>query len=283
MADATKDTKKVKKDDIDTRIDDFVRKMNQKLEKIRTEHVKAQEKEQKAAAAKAKVAVAPKASASSQAKGAAVPKAKAPATSKAKVPVVQKKVPQIKVVKRLRVERTPESQAEKLVGPRPTSWTCSSAHLADQARHVRLTINGKIPGFGGSKGPEDQLTEEFSKEFKESFIKAWGEVMKEVKLKNYKGKEGWAPGDAYHLEMPEGKLAKGSDKVKKCLTEYERLVGDDENKKNSSIEKNYKTQLKEIRDAKAKENKTGEQKAGSGAATKLGKTSPHGGSLPPQK
>ena len=121
--------------------------------------------------------------------------------------------------------RKPKEQAEQIV--KGVSWTCSSAHMSDNARHVDLTKDGKYV-----VAPSKDLTAE---EFK-AFTDAWNGAMKAAGLLNYKGETGYSEGDAYHLELPDSKLPVTDKRVQECLTYYAQMTRDDGKKKNAKFE-----------------------------------------------
>ena len=121
--------------------------------------------------------------------------------------------------------RKPKEQAEQIV--KGVSWTCSSAHMSDNARHVDLTKDGKYV-----VAPSKDLAAE---EFK-AFTDAWNGAMKAAGLLNYKGETGYSEGDAYHLELPDSKLPVTDKRVQECLTYYAQMTRDDGKKKNAKFE-----------------------------------------------
>lgn len=130
--------------------------------------------------------------------------------------------------------RTPAEQAAQVVSGR--SDVCWSSHMADKARHVIMKADGKVT-FDYKKTMGDDF---------DAFKKKWGEVMKAKGLKNFKTGDGWAEGDAFHLEMADSRISKTDDRVKACLDEYARLSRQEKGgKKNTSFEKTYAGLLKE--------------------------------------
>jgi hypothetical protein len=122
--------------------------------------------------------------------------------------------------------RKPKEQAEQIV--KGVSWTCSSAHMSDNARHVDLSKAGKYV-----VAPSKDLTADEFKVFKD----AWNAGMKANGLLNYKAKDGYDEGDAYHLELPDAKLPIGDKRVQECLQEYADMTRNDGKKKNVNFEK----------------------------------------------
>ena len=122
--------------------------------------------------------------------------------------------------------RKPKEQAEQIV--KGVSWTCSSAHMSDNARHVDLSKAGKYV-----VAPSKDLTaDEFT-----AFKNAWNAAMKANGLLNYKAKDGYDEGDAYHLELPDAKLPVSDKRVQECLEEYADMTRNDGKKKNLAFEK----------------------------------------------
>jgi hypothetical protein len=122
--------------------------------------------------------------------------------------------------------RKPKEQAEQIV--KGVSWTCSSAHMSDNARHVDLSKAGKYV-----VAPSKDLTaDEFT-----TFKNAWNAAMKANGLLNYKAKDGYDEGDAYHLELPDAKLPISDKRVQECLEEYADMTRNDGKKKNVAFEK----------------------------------------------
>lgn len=70
--------------------------------------------------------------------------------------------------------------------------------MSGNARHARLRIGGTITWH-----PQNDIESNFGDDFSDDFVEAWNEAMADNDLRNFRGAEGWAPGDAYHLEMPE--------------------------------------------------------------------------------
>ena len=122
--------------------------------------------------------------------------------------------------------RKPKEQAEQIV--KGVSWTCSSAHMSDNARHVDLSKAGKYVVT-----PSKDLTADEFKTFKD----AWNAAMKANGLLNYKAKDGYDEGDAYHLELPDAKLPVSDKRVQECLEEYADMTRNDGKKKNVAFEK----------------------------------------------
>jgi hypothetical protein len=103
-----------------------------------------------------------------------------------------KEVPELKVVVNSQGAtkiRTPEEQAQQVLAGR--SWTCSSSHMTDNARHVGLNKNGRYV-----KAASRELDDDEFKAFKE----IWNSAMVACGLGNYKGELGYNESDAYHLK-----------------------------------------------------------------------------------
>jgi len=125
--------------------------------------------------------------------------------------------------------REPKDQAEQIV--KGVSWTCSSAHMSDNARHIDLFKNSKYV-----VSPKSDLTADEYKVFTDS----WTSALKENGLLNYKGQPGYNEGDAYHVELPDSKLPFTDKRVQECLTQYAKLTRDDGKKKNTKFESDAK-------------------------------------------
>jgi hypothetical protein len=123
--------------------------------------------------------------------------------------------------------RTPAEQAEQIVANK--SWVAWGAHMADKARHVIMKADGKV-----SWDAKKTLGDDF-----EAFKKKWGDAMKSHGLKNYTGADGWGPGDEFHLELSDSKMAKTDERVVACLDEYARLSRQENKGKNEKFEKDY--------------------------------------------
>lgn len=129
--------------------------------------------------------------------------------------------------------RTPAEQAQEVVSGK--SWVCWGAHMADKARHVLMKVDGVASW---------KANEAFGDDFAAFKVK-WGEVMKKHGLKNYKGGDGWAPGDEFHLELPDSKMSHTDERAGACLDEYARLTREEGKSKNLTFEKDYKEILKQ--------------------------------------
>jgi hypothetical protein len=122
--------------------------------------------------------------------------------------------------------RKPKEQADQIV--KGVSWTCSSAHMSDNARHVDLSKDGKYV-----VAPSKDLTaDEFT-----AFKDAWNAAMKANGLFNYKAKDGYDESEAYHLELPDTKLPISDKRVQEYLEEYADMTRNDGKKKNVAFEK----------------------------------------------
>ena len=127
--------------------------------------------------------------------------------------------------------RTPAEQAAQVADGK--SWVCWGAHMADKARHVIMKANGSVT-WDAKKTMGDDF---------DAFKKKWGEVMSKNGLKNYKGEDGWGPGDEFHLELPDSKISKTDERVGACLAEYAKLTRKDGKAKNDKFEKDYSSLL----------------------------------------
>lgn len=198
--------------DIDARVDGFVDDMNRRLDAIRRGYIAARRASRTASDAASGDGNGPSGEAGTE----SVPALR-----------VRKKAPE-------RSRRTAAQQAQAVV--KGTSWTCRSAHLVDKARHVWLLVGGKI-----AWKPETELTKTFNRSVRDRFVRAWTELMARHGLKNYKAGDGWAPGDAFHLEMPKGRA--GGAVVRRCVREYVRLTRVEGKPRNDSFERTYASQI----------------------------------------
>lgn len=128
--------------------------------------------------------------------------------------------------------RTPEQQAKAVASG--GSYVCWSAHMADKARHVLMSVDGKA-----SWDPAGAFGDDFA-----AFKKKWGEVMKKHGLKNAAGKDGWPSWDQFHLELDDAKMKRTHERAKACLDEYAKLTRMDGKSKNEKFEKKYSKELK---------------------------------------
>lgn len=129
--------------------------------------------------------------------------------------------------------RTPEEQAAEV--QKSKSWTCASSHMTDNARHVILKV-GKTSYYGLSEATE-------LKDCQSDFKKAFGAALKSAGLKNYKGGDGFASGDEFHVELPETKLAANDKRVLACFDEYAKLTRKDGKAENKKFEKDYDKEI----------------------------------------
>ena len=144
-----------------------------------------------------------------------------------KIPVVKFSMSKNKVSK----SRTPAEQAKEVVGGK--SYVCWSSHMADKARHVLMTVDGKA-----SWEPKEAFGDDF-----DQFTKEWGAAMKKHGLKNAEGNDGWPSWDEFHLELPESKMSTGDKRAQACLDEYAKLTRKDGKKQNKKFEDKYKKLL----------------------------------------
>jgi len=143
------------------------------------------------------------------------------------------------------LSRTPEKQAESVAKGR--SWTCASAHMVDKARHVPMyyTLPGKSRKYSKTaKEPWGSGDEHFMTFA--AFKAEWAKQLKSHGVRNYRGKLVFSTSDAWHIELPSGKLLHSDPAVKKCLVEYARLtrLGDKKPNKEFESSKWWKSDLK---------------------------------------
>lgn len=145
-------------------------------------------------------------------------------------------------------KRTGLQQAAEVASQK--SWTCSSGHMTDAARHVGMyyTEPGK-PRKLANKGADPFGTDEKHFMTFAEFKAEWTNQMAAQGLKNYKAQDGYADGDVYHVELPESRLSRTSGEVQKCLVEYVRLTRDVGKPINKTFEKDWKAELKPHVDA----------------------------------
>jgi hypothetical protein len=146
-------------------------------------------------------------------------------------------LPTIQVTIAAREERTPQTQARNIIAGR--SWTCRSAHLGDNARHVLLRIDGTI-----TWNPQTDIESNFGEDFYDDFVEDWNEAMADNDLRNFRGDEGWAPGDAYHLEMPVRNVPQNM--INECIAEYVRLTREEGENQVESIEELYEDEIQAL-------------------------------------
>lgn len=145
-------------------------------------------------------------------------------------------------------KRTGVQQAAEVASQK--SWTCSSGHMTDAARHVGMyyTEPGKARKLANKGADPFGSDEKHFMTFAE-FKTEWTKQMNALGLKNYKAEDGYADGDVYHVELPESRLSRTSDEVQKCLVEYVRLTREAGKAVNKTFEKDWKSELKPHVDA----------------------------------
>ncbi|MCH2164981.1 MAG: hypothetical protein MK098_10065 [Marinovum sp.] len=147
-------------------------------------------------------------------------------------------------------KRTGLQQAKSVLSGK--SWTCASNHMADKARHVNM--GSEIPKKGDKggfdkKSYQSKPRECFGSEEKyvwtfEQFKSEWGSEMKKQGFKNYKGKDGYGDGDAYHLELPDSRPKRSDKEVIACMVEYATQTRVNGYKKNEKFEKSWSKDLR---------------------------------------
>src|SRR5262249_46569924 len=125
--------------------------------------------------------------------------------------------------------RTPRQQAELIVKGR--SWSASSSHMTDNARHINLRKGNKV-----IVDAKRELTPE---EYR-AFVQAWNDALRASGLRNYKNGTTYDHGVEFHLELPDTKLPFTDARVEQCLAEYARMTRDEGKKKNAKFEKERK-------------------------------------------
>lgn len=128
--------------------------------------------------------------------------------------------------------RTPAEQAAKVSDRK--SWVCWGSHMTDRARHVLMKVDGKL-GWDSKK----VLEEDFG-----AFKTAWASAMHRQGLRNAEGRDGWYEGDAFHLELPESRIALTDVRAQACMEEYVRLTRQEGRSRNDRFERSYAAELK---------------------------------------
>ena len=141
-------------------------------------------------------------------------------------------------------KRDAKTQAEEVLAGR--SWTCNSSHLADSARHVGPTLNGKALA---SMPP---LKKAVSKEDYDKFVEIYGAAMRTQGLLNYKKGTAFlhTSQDPLHMELPDSRLPDNDPQVRECerLVEegraaYAKATRVDGKARDPKFEKHHKTWL----------------------------------------
>lgn len=228
--------------DIEALVRAFASDMTAEAEKLRTARLAEEKKKADAASAPAATSSATATAGATSVPGATPAQAGASpsgtAPSKPQEKKATAKPPAIPVVtfslsgNAISKERTPEQQAELLIDR--STKVCWSAHMANQARHVLMRVDGKY---------SDDLKKAFGKDFG-AFKKKWADLMLKHGLKNAAGKDGYPTWDEFHLELPEGKVDRTDDRAQACLDEYVRLTREEDRTKNVTFEKKYSKLLK---------------------------------------
>ncbi len=133
-------------------------------------------------------------------------------------------------------QRTGAEQA--VIVARNSSWTCSSAHMADKARHVVPHLNGKRV--------EEPYTSfaPLMDDYKKKWVNAMG-----TDLVNCAGKKAYHK-DQYHLELKDGKKGILAKETEACYVKYVDLTKDPKKRINTDFEASFKKKLTEIRNKK---------------------------------
>lgn len=220
--------KKEKENGIDERVDAFVDDMNRRLNAIRKVYKKGKQRSQSVAAGAERVG----GKSSKESSRTETDEGNSADAKAASVPALR-----VKKKPASRSLRTPMEQAQGVV--EGNSWTCRSAHLAGNAQHVWLYIDGSI-----SWNPVRDLKKKFNEAFYNKLVAVWSSMMAKHALKNYEGEDGWAPRDAYHLELPEGRVS--GDLVMECIREYLRLTRKEGQSRNKEFEGYYATEIRKV-------------------------------------
>jgi hypothetical protein len=149
------------------------------------------------------------------------------------------KIPEITLVQdknKATYARTPEEHVKELL--ENDSWTFTSRHMNNAARHVLVKVDGKITfAINKAKGWEPYDFEEVKK--------AWVAQMKKQDLRNYKDKLDWGTGDELHLQLPDSEPSLSDPNVKKVIELYLTATRKDGKKKNDTLETDFKKVIEE--------------------------------------
>lgn len=127
--------------------------------------------------------------------------------------------------------RTPKQHVESLINNK--SWTFTSRHLSESARHVLLLVDGKLNW-------EVEKTDTWRPYDLGRVKNIWQRTMEKHDLRNFKGKKGWGGNDPLHLELPNSNPGLNHPKVKKVIQLYikeTRINGRPKNKKLERVKK----------------------------------------------
>src|SRR5437868_3267026 len=126
--------------------------------------------------------------------------------------------------------RTAEDQLQDLLDNK--SWTFTSRHMNNAARHVLVKIDGKISwAINKAKGWDPYDFDDVKK--------AWVAQMKKQDLRNFADKLAWGTGDEMHLQLPDSEPSLSDPKVVKVIELYLTATRKDGKKKNDTLEHDF--------------------------------------------
>src|SRR4051812_15479101 len=126
--------------------------------------------------------------------------------------------------------RTPEEQVKELLDNK--SWTFTSRHMNNAARHVLVKVDGKISwAINKAKGWEPYDFEEVKK--------AWVAQMKKQDLRNFADKLAWGTGDELHLQLPDSEPSLSDPNVQKVVELYVTATRKNGKAKNDKLEQSF--------------------------------------------
>lgn len=124
--------------------------------------------------------------------------------------------------------RTPRQHVDSLLKNR--SWTFTSRHLSNSARHILIKIDGAVNWEVDNK--ETWKPYDFDK-----IKQMWDTCMNTHTLSNYKGKSGWGSGDPLHLELPNSSPRLNHPIVRKVIQLYVEETRVNGKPKNEKLER----------------------------------------------
>lgn len=148
------------------------------------------------------------------------------------------RVPTIRLVHNnqdITASRTAEQHVKLLLNNK--SWSFTSRHLGDAARHVLIEVEGSTNNSlnMNANGQKKWDPYDFG-----NVKKAWVKEMKAQKLTNAADAQAWCESDSLHLQLPESNPGLDSDIVKEVIELYMKATREDGKKKNDKLEKKFK-------------------------------------------
>jgi hypothetical protein len=126
--------------------------------------------------------------------------------------------------------RTPEEHVQLILANK--SWTFTSRHMNDAARHVLVKVDGKVSwAIDKAKGWEPYDFSEVKK--------VWVAQMKKQDLRNFNDKLDWGASDVCHLQLPKSEPSIDDPKVVKVIELYITATRKNGKAKNKEIEKSF--------------------------------------------